>query len=467
MTDSEKKNSTPDKDTEESVDEILASILNKDGSFNDEFNGLFKKYLAGSDTDDKPVSVNVDISDRRGEETENRHVEYEAVSPEQNEGPSIDSRIEAKMPDEVRGIYAEAANEAQRPEFTATGNVKYPTMGVGDSEERVVYDAEWEEKAKQEAARLERVRQDRMLRGDSTYVRSFVTRGAHHPVYKSPFVDQPSGVNSAYIDPLSDDDDMYEPDEPYEGSRSGKKSFFPEGFSAAQENSDAAGGRTADDRRKKKSSMIPTQDEGNYSMSWMQVDDTQQKKKKHGKGKKNTHRRLPSPYADIPIPETEVKTEKQIRQKPRKVSHADMEAVTAAADETKGLRSTVAQIVDKYNRRTEEEEKLKAQQEKEKALNEKKKQKELASLRKHMSKEIVDVLDTESAVSEVYDDFSDAPPAVPDTAEEDKPEEVYIPGKKYTEQIDEAEDISGKAEVKRGKNGKHKKSNSKNRRRKI
>ena len=39
-------------------------------------------------------------------------------------------------------VYSAAASQAQRPEFTANGGVRYPSMGVGDSEERVVYDAE-------------------------------------------------------------------------------------------------------------------------------------------------------------------------------------------------------------------------------------------------------------------------------------------------------------------------------------
>ena len=51
--------------TEESVDDILAGILNPDGTFNDDFNGLFAKYVGGG-VNTAPVP-DVDLSDRSDE----------------------------------------------------------------------------------------------------------------------------------------------------------------------------------------------------------------------------------------------------------------------------------------------------------------------------------------------------------------------------------------------------------------
>ena len=116
-------------------------------------------------------------------------------------------------------------------------------MGVGASEERVVYDAEWEERAKQEAARLRRVREDRMLRGDSTYVRSFVANG--RPMRTAP-------GRSPYIDPLSADEDFDDPYRYEQRRQEDRQSFFQEGppvtkarnRAARQYAADGAGGRT-------------------------------------------------------------------------------------------------------------------------------------------------------------------------------------------------------------------------------
>ena len=56
------KNKNNDIGTEESVDDILAGILNPDGTFNDEFNGLFARYVGGG----QPAAVvpDADLSDR-------------------------------------------------------------------------------------------------------------------------------------------------------------------------------------------------------------------------------------------------------------------------------------------------------------------------------------------------------------------------------------------------------------------
>lgn len=184
----------------ESVDDILDQIMGKNGGFNDDFAKLYAKYLSGS-AGDMNDALSVDLSDRSGEHRMRTQVEYE--DPDLAERPKVDTakRVAARLPDGLRDMYTAAEQRVQRPEFTPGGEVKYPSMGVGESEERVVFDADWEERAKQDAARREALRRENMLRGDSVYARSFVTGSAYGDGSA-----QRVSVNPAYIDPLSDDD---------------------------------------------------------------------------------------------------------------------------------------------------------------------------------------------------------------------------------------------------------------------
>lgn len=186
--------------SKETVDDILDQIMGEDGGFNDEFTELYAKYLGGSALEIADA-LNVDLSDRTGESRTHTRVEYE--DPDLAFRPKVDmtKRITDRLPENMRDIYAAAEKQVQRPEFTSGGEVKYPSMGVGESEERVVFDADWEETARQEAAKREAIRRDNMLRGDSVYARSFVSGG--RPMADGG-VPRPA-VNPAYIDPLSDD----------------------------------------------------------------------------------------------------------------------------------------------------------------------------------------------------------------------------------------------------------------------
>lgn len=238
----------------ESAEDILAEILSADGTFNSEFNGLFERYLGVNSVSQTPVAppvftpavqshpeVNTDYSSQIGQRVEYESPEY--VSQHQK---SRQSDFEDKLPVDVREVYSTTASQAQKPEFTAQGTVRYPVMGVGEAEERVVYDADWEEKAKKEAARLERVRQDNMLRGDSAWARSFVSGGIPMSSRVPTAVKRPA-VNPAYIDPLSDDtagDISFAQHKAEAQEKKEKKSFFQEGFSATQIKSNVAGGKT-------------------------------------------------------------------------------------------------------------------------------------------------------------------------------------------------------------------------------
>ncbi|MBO5396633.1 MAG: hypothetical protein J6A97_07100 [Clostridia bacterium] len=420
MSDFENKSALPL--SEESVDDILAGILNPDGSFNDEFNGLLKKYVGG-DVGENPVSVSADISDRRDEAPVTR-IEYEEPGDISfSARKDADERIEEKIPESVRSVYAEAAASVQRPEFTSTGDVRYPVMGSGASEERVIYDAEWEETARKEAQRLQRVRQDRMLRGDSTYVRSYY---GDAPVYgRNPYTVNPYATDRApaseYIDPLSRDDDFERVTENSQYYSSSKKSFFPEGFSAAQRNNYASGGKTERTRSVRNDfAGAPAP----RDTSWLQIEEKPQKKRGlFGRKKTSPKVRENAPSVEETIERLE--REKQAQKAPPetenapvRVSPADGEDLSAVEKETEGLRSTVAEIVDKYNKRSEEDERRRIEEEarleeerREAELRERRRLEEIRQIKENMSpelKEAVESADSEDDFDE-YEDFSTEP----------------------------------------------------------
>ena len=435
MSDTEKKNGGIST-AEESVDDILAGILNADGTFNDEFNGLFAKYFVGTQQEIKVPDV--DISDRSDEINPKSRVTYDSGEVSYSREMTADERIEEKIPESVRAAFAEASSEAQRPEFTSTGNVKYPTMGVGASEQRVVFDADWEETAKKEAARLERVRQDRLLRGDSTYARTFVAGGMYMP-QKSPYVNAP-GANSLYIDPLSKDDDFESADSNSQYYSSQKKSFFPEGFSVIQKNNVAAGGKTEKRMGSNNSHRTAYRNSSmsSYSdKSWLQVEEKAEKKKRFGKKKKQTE------AVSALFEENSEKNDMTVQDEVTENIKADTsysaplyapEELEAVEDETKGLRSTVAEIVDKYNKRNEEEQKRKFEEQvrmeelrREEELRERRRQEELRLIKKELSPELVNAIDSEEEEDFFMDseDFSTEPADKEAKAEEKKDSRTF------------------------------------------
>lgn len=428
----------------ESVDDILAEILNTDGSFREEFTGLIAKYIGDGEAS---VSVpRVDLSDRRDETGVRGRAVFESSDINFIRERSVDERIEDKIPDEFREIYSEASSDAQKPGYTSSGNVKYPTMGVGASEQRVVYDADWEEKAKAEAARLERVRQDRMLRGDSTYVRSFVTR-ASYSGRKNPFIDElsdaPAAVsrtNSLYIDPLSRDADFEVQPDNSAYYNDNKKSFFREGFSVIQKSNVAASGKTEKNISGKRAPITeneafytgadrnsPVRREEKRDTSWLQVDDRSAKKKKKGSYKTNEKRSangtpVGTVTEKISIGEdvTSGKAVSETDAAPKsRVYLYDGKDVETVADETKGLRSTVAEIVEKYNKRSEADEQRK-KEELERLQEQKRIEQQLLEqrrahieeLRKDMSPELANAVadaENDDGSFDEYEDFSTIP----------------------------------------------------------
>ncbi len=441
-----------DRFQDDSVDEILSGILNKDGSFNEEFDALLTKYL-GEDAAHVASLRGVDLSSRVDEPRPRQHVEYEDPDDPYGYGPSrpgrdVDRRIADKMPEDVRYVYTEAASQAQRPEFTATGGVRYPAMGVGDSEERVVYDAEWEERAREEAARLQRVREDRMLRGDSTYVRSFVAGG------------RPMRGRSPFIDPLSADDDF---DDPYRGDarrQNGGNSFFQEGPPARQARNKAgrqrgsAGGRTGSARTAPRGAGgredVFESFSDSYEMAersraaWMQPDDESSSgRRRRGDRRRDQLPRITSTlrddydsmsgltedYGSPPRrePPPQLREEPELdprgerfaaafhRNHPEELpeeeepqpSRVDPRALEQAREQRQGLRSTVSEIVDKYDRRSEEE-----AQAREKALREEMERQEAERTAREnflnsLSSEVATALDEENGEEEQPEEYDD------------------------------------------------------------
>ncbi|MBQ7638921.1 MAG: hypothetical protein IJS90_08475, partial [Clostridia bacterium] len=233
------------------VDDVISEILNPEGAYSSEFSDKFSKYhgRVSPEMDESMGAAGLRKRDYSAEADE-------AIARRK----AAESRISKKVDPDHRKTYDRETINAVRPEFTLDGGVRYPVYGVGESEQRVVYDADWEDEAKQKAAELERRRRSNMLRGDSEYARQqFMFTGAGKIARRDP-------VRSRLIDPLEEELDagtreIYraEDDEPASAPREseareeqkksddGKKSFFPEGFSEEQKNDSALSGKTGTD----------------------------------------------------------------------------------------------------------------------------------------------------------------------------------------------------------------------------
>lgn len=465
----------------ETVDDILAEILNNDGTFKDEFNSLLAKYIGVSQQD--IVVPKVDISDRSDEENPRERAVFDSPDVKYDIEKSVDERIAEKLPEAIREMYSEASSDAQRPEFTSTGDVKYPTMGIGEAEQRVVFDADWEEKAKEEAARLERVRQDRMLRGDSAYARTFVAGGMYMS-QRNRYVNEPSS-GSLYIDPLSRDEDFETADTNSEYFNHDKKPFFPEGFSVIPRSNGSAYGKTARAAKSSKAVSVKTQgkiDENTYESfarsheraekartSWLEVEDKNDRKKKRSlfgkKSRSGSAEKRKTEYSaplKITVPEeTAASEDEYIPDEPIRVMPYDTD-VYQVADETEGLRTAVAEIVDKYNKRNEEDEKKRLEEEARKAemrrIEEEerlRREEELRLLKAEMSPEVAEFIGNgEDDDFGAYDDFVDigadgisdniSDTAEKSTADVKKNKAVTlsgaVPGADYLEKLESADE---------------------------
>jgi|GEM_PF-950428 len=230
------------------VDDILNEILGSDGSYKADFSEMFTKYNGSASPDLTDIMPSAGL----------RRRDYSAEADEAMKAEkAIDSRISKKVPSQVRKTYDRETETAVRPEFTPDGSVRYPSYGVGESEQRVVFDADWEDQAKEEAKRIEKLRRSNMLRGDSQYARDFqFTRAQKYASSRTPYPElidpleedldpgtrevysADGGASSRFIDPLSGQSDDRESEDKQ------KKSFFREGFSVKQKTDDAVSGKT-------------------------------------------------------------------------------------------------------------------------------------------------------------------------------------------------------------------------------
>lgn len=390
--------------SEESVDDILSGILNPDGTFNEAYNNLFAKYMGIEENSEAPAGF--DLSDRSSDidaefisglkENDSNNDTYRATEE------SIVSKLGPNS-----GAYVKQVNEERKPTFTSGGDVRYPSIGSGASEERIVYDADWENKAKQEAERLKRYSETNPYTEQKS--RSFVaggedlSRNSYRPV-----IEQSS---SPFVDPISEDDDFdrywarqYEQNQ--------KKSFFQEGLRANRSRNDTA---DAGDRNQKNSS--DNRHNNRYSSGdWLTVE----KNRKSGKYRKDRSAipdRSPLPRtSDNPgLNSSGIISSKSKTAQKTYITKTELSEKQAEA-ETQDLRDTVAAIVDKYDRKNQEELLAKAKAEKLRLELEKKEQEEKAlqqavkaKKRLGISETVCEALDAEEEKpfnQEIYDDFS-------------------------------------------------------------
>lgn len=128
------------------VDDILSEILGGNGDYSSEYSSMISKYKTDpAESPDAPAASGGAFPRRNYTEEAD-----EALAAKRR----AEERISRKMAPSVRGTVQREGQETVRPEFTYDGSVRYPTYGVGESGERVVYDADWEDRAKEEAARI-------------------------------------------------------------------------------------------------------------------------------------------------------------------------------------------------------------------------------------------------------------------------------------------------------------------------
>ena len=180
------------------VDDILEEIMHGVGGYSADFSDMYSKYNEhgdGEQEDPYNGKLPVHAFPRRNYSAEAE----EAMAAEK----AADDRITRKMAPSVRDVFVRETQEAVRPEFSPDGRVNYPSFGVGESEERVVFDADWENQAKEEAARIDQFRRGVSMRPEPGYPRgTFQFTGADDPIVpvkrqKEPSAQQRGGTSFA------------------------------------------------------------------------------------------------------------------------------------------------------------------------------------------------------------------------------------------------------------------------------
>lgn len=389
--------------TEESVDDILSDILNSDGTFNENYNNLFAKYM-GAEINSGSASA-YDISDHTTDGVTGFIPGYESSVVDDSLYYDTEKNIRKKLGANTEA-YDNQINAEKRPLYTSNGNVRYPSIGSGASEERVVYDAEWEKSAKFEQEKLQRYYEQNPYKEQVSgcYAAGGVelSRNSYRPVIEQP--------TSPFVDPISEDDDFDRYwERQYEQNQ--KKSFFQEGLRSNRLRNDSAVNEDRNNANGKKNNP------NNFSSGdWMAVE----RKKHSGRYKKDRSAipdRSPLPRtADSPnLNSTGVITSKNKTVQRSYISKSEIEEKALEA-ETIHLRDTVASIVDKYDKKKHDELIEKANAERIRLENEKRKQAEQALLKAKKAKQrlgisenvcyALDIEEEKPFSQDVYDDFS-------------------------------------------------------------
>ncbi len=156
------------KGAERNVDDIIGEIIGGTGDYSSDYTDMFSKYNAEYAPDD-----NTGVFPRR-----DYSAEADAAVANQR---AMEKRIARKMAPSVRGAVSMQTPEAVHPEFAYDGSVVYPSQGVGESGERVVFDADWEDQAKEEAAKRGKYYRDEPQRQPPPYANEFHFSRADEP----------------------------------------------------------------------------------------------------------------------------------------------------------------------------------------------------------------------------------------------------------------------------------------------
>ena len=202
----------------------------------------------------------------------------------------------------------------------------------------------------------------------------------------------------------------------------------------APKNNTASGGKT--ERSRSMYSSIPV----SQDKSWLQVEEKPRKKRKGLFGKKNQsaiREDVPSVQEALEAFERQQEAERQASAavpppEKEKTSPYKGEDIMFVEQETEGLRSTVAEIVDKYKKRSEEDEKRRIAREirlederREAELRERRRLEEIRLIKESMSPEVYEAVESADAENDfdVFDDFSTEPSE--EKKENTAPHKVY------------------------------------------
>ena len=167
--------------TAANVDDILGEIMDRDGMYSSGYEDMISKYGAipgEAPPEPQPSAPRRSALGRTFPRRDYNAEADEAVAAQRR----AEQRVNRKMAPSVRGTVAQEGQDLMRPEFTYDGSVRYPSYGIGESGERVIYDADWEDQAKQEASKISRTHGGEPIQPDRAQPSPFRFTGAEEPL---------------------------------------------------------------------------------------------------------------------------------------------------------------------------------------------------------------------------------------------------------------------------------------------